>query len=134
MKKMNTDIFSHSLVVCGLALICTLLWGSAFPSIKVGYRLFEIESGDTASQILFAGYRFTLAGLLTLVIGWVKMGKFPVPDRGIWKNIMVLRTFQTILQYLFFYIGLSRTEGSKGSIIVASSYFFCNCTGTFGVY
>ena len=104
MKKINTDIFSYNLVVCGLALICTLLWGSAFPSIKVGYRLFEIESGDTASQILFAGYRFTLAGLLTLLIGWVKMGKFPVPDRGIWKNIMVLRTFQTILQYLFFYL------------------------------
>ena len=124
MKKMNTDIFSHSLVVCGLALICTLLWGSAFPCIKVGYRLFEIESGDTASQMLFAGYRFTLAGLLTLIIGWLGTGRITAPNRKIWKNILILGAFQTILQYFFFYIGLSHTEGSKGSIIVASSYFF----------
>ena len=124
MKTMNTDIFSHSLVVCGLALICTLLWGSAFPCIKVGYRLFEIESGDTASQMLFAGYRFTLAGLLTLIIGWLGTGRITAPNRKIWKNILILGAFQTILQYFFFYIGLSHTEGSKGSIIVASSYFF----------
>ena len=44
------------------ALLCCLLWGSAFPCIKIGYRLFEVDAVDTASQILFAGCRFTLAG------------------------------------------------------------------------
>lgn len=41
------------------ALICTALWGSAFPCIKVGYELFEIASSDVAGQILFAGLRFS---------------------------------------------------------------------------
>lgn len=121
--KANTSVLTKNLAVCGIALICTFLWGSAFPCIKVGYQLFAIESGDTASQMLFAGYRFTLAGLLTLVIGWVSNKKFPVPKKHIRKNVLILGLFQTTLQYLFFYIGLSHTEGSKGSIIAASNYF-----------
>lgn len=116
-------MLSRNLVVCALALICTFLWGSAFPCIKVGYRLFSIESSDTASQMLFAGYRFTLAGVLTLVIGWIVNRRFPVPKKEIRKNILVLGMFQTVLQYLFFYIGLSHTAGSKGAIITASNYF-----------
>lgn len=121
---MSEKKFSNSLVVCGLALICTFLWGSAFPSIKVGYQLFAIESKDTASQMLFAGYRFTLAGILTLLIGWIINRGFPVPKKKIWKNVGILGLFQTVVQYLFFYIGLSHAQGSKGSIIVASNYFF----------
>ena len=27
-----------------LAILCNVLWGSAFPFIKMGYRLFEIQS------------------------------------------------------------------------------------------
>ncbi|MBS6194212.1 MAG: DMT family transporter [Clostridiales bacterium] len=122
-KDNQSSVFSKNLVVCGLALICTFLWGSAFPSIKTGYRLFSIASSDTASQMLFAGYRFTMAGALTLLIGWIGSRKPPVPKKHIRKNILVLGMFQTVLQYLFFYIGLSHTEGSKGSIITASNYF-----------
>ncbi len=117
------SIFSRNLVVCGIALICTFLWGSAFPCIKTGYRLFSIADSDTAGQMLFAGYRFTLAGILTLLIGWAGNRRFPVPKRHIRKNILILGLLQTALQYLFFYIGMSRTEGSKGSIIAASNYF-----------
>ena len=32
------------------ALICTALWGSAFPCIKVGYAMFGIAPTDTTSQ------------------------------------------------------------------------------------
>ena len=45
-------------------LVCCLLWGSAFPCIKIGYKLWNIESGDVWSIILFAGTRFFLAGVL----------------------------------------------------------------------
>ena len=44
------------------AAFCCLLWGSAFPCIKIGYALFDIAGTDTASQMLFAGTRFLLAG------------------------------------------------------------------------
>ena len=45
------------------AMLCCLLWGSAFPCIKIGYGMWNIESVDTSSQILFAGMRFVLAGI-----------------------------------------------------------------------
>ncbi len=36
------------------AAFCCLLWGSAFPCIKIGYALFDIAGTDTASQMLLA--------------------------------------------------------------------------------
>ena len=50
-----------------LALISTALWGSAYPAIKIGYELFHIAADDSFSKILFAGYRFALAGILVII-------------------------------------------------------------------
>lgn len=44
--------------------------------------------------------------------------------------VMKLSVFQTILQYVFFYLGLSHTTGVKGSIIVASSSFITILTAS----
>ena len=60
--KVKQEWMQKTVVVWFGALLCCLLWGSAFPCIKIGYRLFEVDAADTASQILFAGCRFTLAG------------------------------------------------------------------------
>ena len=49
-------LFKKPIVICVMALICCALWGSAFPCVKIGYELLQIET--TGSQILFAGYRF----------------------------------------------------------------------------
>lgn len=59
-------IMQKLIVVIVLATICDILWGSAFPFIKLGYQVFQIPSNDTATQILFAGIRFTLAGILVM--------------------------------------------------------------------
>ena len=40
------------------AIFCTLLWGTAFPFIKVGYSAFQIEESDSGSKLIFAGMRF----------------------------------------------------------------------------
>lgn len=55
-------LLTRTPVVCLTAMLCCLLWGSAFPSIKIGYKLFAIKASDTGSQLLFAGIRFALAG------------------------------------------------------------------------
>ena len=123
MEKRKINL-THPGVVCALALMCTLLWGSAFPCVKTGYRLFHIASGDTGSQILFAGYRFTLAGILTWLISTVGNKRPALPKREIWGNVLLLGLIQTTMQYVFFYIGLSNTTGVKGSIITASNSFF----------
>lgn len=121
---MKEKTLSNAPVVCLLAFICCFLWGSAFPCIKIGYRLFQISSGDTASQILFAGVRFTLAGILTLLIGSIASRKILRPGKGSLKPIAALSMVQTVIQYFFFYIGLAHTTGVKSSIIEASSTFF----------
>lgn len=111
-------------IMCPLALLCTLLWGSAFPVIKVGYEALNIESNDTASIILFAGLRFILAGLLTVVIFSFIGKKVLIPKKTSLYKIAVLSIFQTIIQYLFFYLGLAHTTGVRASIINALDVFF----------
>lgn len=111
-------------VVGLLAMLCCLLWGSAFPCIKIGYELFGIESDHTASQLLFAGARFTLAGILVVLISSLAQRKPLVPKKTSWGMIGKVSIFQTILQYVFFYVGLAHTTGVKASIIEGSHVFF----------
>ena len=63
----NKQTLSKPLVVMLLAGLCCLLWGSAIPFINLGYRYFGVTSSDTATQILFGGCRFFLAGFLTIL-------------------------------------------------------------------
>lgn len=114
---------TNPLAVCLLAGICCLLWGSAFPCIKIGYGLFGIEATDTASQLLFAGLRFTLAGILVLVFAAFRRMPLLPHSRTAWKKIVVLCLFQTVMQYFFFYIGLAHTSGAKASIIEGTNVF-----------
>ncbi len=111
-------------VVCIAAMLCCLLWGSAFPVIKIGYDILGISAGDYASQILFAGLRFTAAGIMAVFFGSILAGKFLIPQKESLIKISVLSLFQTVLQYLFFYIGLAHTTGTKGSIINSLGSFF----------
>lgn len=75
------------------------------------------------SQMVFAGYRFTLAGIMVILIGSVVKGRFLCPAPSSWPMVIKLGIVQTILQYVFFYIGLAHTTGVKSSIISASTVF-----------
>ena len=123
MKK-TSEKFQNVFVVWLIATVCCSLWGSAFPIIKIGYSLFNIDSSDTASIILFAGIRFILAGVLTIIIFSFANKKLVKPKKTSLGKVCVLAMFQTILQYLFFYIGLAHTTGVKSSIIDGTSTFF----------
>lgn len=120
----KSRLLTKTWVVTLIAMLCCLLWGSAFPCIKIGYQLFHIASEDTASQILFAGVRFMLAGVLAIAIGSLAAKRVLLPSRESLGRICKLSIFQTILQYLFFYVGLAHTTGVKASIIEASNVFF----------
>ncbi len=120
----KSNILQNKLVVCILAILCCLLWGSAFPSIKIGYRLFQIAPQDSISQILFAGTRFFLAGILTITFGSLLQKKFLYPAKSSLRLVFNLSLFQTMIQYFFFYIGLAHASGVKSSIINGMSTFF----------
>ena len=104
-------------------LICCALWGSAFPCIKIGYALLGIAADDSASQLLFAGLRFTLAGILVIVGMSLAQRRALLPARRDLRPICILSLFQTIGQYLFFYLGLSKASAMSSSIIEASANF-----------
>lgn len=116
--------FTNRKVVYVTAAFCCLLWGSAYPSIKTGYLLFNIAADDIPTQILFAGYRFTLAGLLLLVIGGLSGKPLARLSRHQFGQITLLGLVQTSVQYVFFYIGLAYVSGANGSIINATGTFF----------
>lgn len=109
-------------VVCLLALLSCALWGSAFPCVKIGYDWFQIEGAG--SQILFAGCRFFLAGILTFLFGCVRERRLIGLRRSSILPVFGQGLLQTTVQYVFFYLGLAHTTGAKGSVINASNVFF----------
>ena len=119
--KTKTQMLTKGWVVALLALVCCTLWGSAFPCIKIGYSLFKISSTDTGTQILFAGLRFVLAGLLTIIIGSFMQKTVLLLSKAATGSILKLCMFQTVIQYFFFYVGLAHTTGVKGAIITGTN-------------
>ena len=107
-----------------LAIIPCMLWGLAFPAIKIGYETFSIVADDVGGQLIFAGIRFTIAGILAWIIGSAIYRRPLIPKRSSIKSIATLALFQTCLQYVFFYIGLAHSTGVKSSIINATNVFF----------
>lgn len=122
MQKEN--VLTKTGVVCLLAMVSCALWGSAFPCIKAGYQLFAVSAGDTASQILFAGIRFFLAGILVILFGSIQGRRFLKIPKGSLHRVLILSLFQTILQYTLFYMSLARTTAVNGSIIDGTVWFF----------
>lgn len=83
----------------------------------------EVDAADTASQIVFAGVRFTLAGLLVLIFASIREKKVLIPDWTILKYAVPVCLAQTVGQYFFFYIGVAHTSGVKGGIITGLGNF-----------
>ena len=122
---MNKEKFyTNKINIVIIAIICTFLWGSAFPAVKLGYELFNITSIDVGGKLIFAGYRFFLAGIFVLTLQLImKENIFKLTSKDI-KEITILGVGQTTLQYIFFYLGLTYTTGVRGSIMNGTSTFF----------
>lgn len=120
----SSPLFTNKKFVFLVATFCCLLWGSAYPAIKNGYALFHIAPDDIPSKMVFAGYRFLLAGLVLLIVAMVSGKAIGRLKKGQYKQIALLGLTQTTLQYVFFYIGLAYTTGVKGSIMNATGTFF----------
>lgn len=122
--QQSSSPLTKPIVVCLLACVCCALWGSAYPCVKLGYAMFSVNTQHVPSVILFAGMRFFLAGVLAVAIGSLSERRMLLPKgRRTWSHVLQLSLFQTILQYVLFYIGLAHTAGVKASIIGSSSAF-----------
>lgn len=121
--NLNEKTMQKTIVVVSLAVLANMLWGSAAPAIKTGYRLFEVAADDIASLILFAGVRFFLAGILAIIIGSIINGNVILPTKSSLPKICVLALFQTIIQYILFYIGCAHASGTKVTIASSTGAF-----------
>ncbi len=93
--------------------LCAALWGSAFPVIKLSYAHLSLES--YGEKLLFAGTRFTLAGLLVMGVCRRKVWRaYRDAPKGQLYGVVLGQTFG---QYVFFYYGLSVSSGALGSLL-----------------
>ena len=122
LKEKGSKVFSNPLFITLTALLCCALWGSATPAIKIGYQLM-LPDKDVPSTILFAGIRFFFAGILTVVIFSISRKKVLYPKKENLGRVGIIAAIQTVLQYIFFYVGLANTSGVKGTILIASLIF-----------
>lgn len=119
----SRKIFTKKINVIVLAIMCSVLWGSAFPTIKVSYIELGVRSGDLIAKIVFAGMRFFIASImLFLFTHFILKKSIKVNKKGV-KLLFLQGIVQTTLQYSLFYIGLSNTMGSKASILVSFETF-----------
>ena len=118
------NLFQRTAPMTLLALACTVLWGSAATVIKLGYAAMNIAEANTASQLLFAGCRFTLAGLMTLVFIALVRKQLPLPKKdGCVRRVGLLALTQTFAQYVCFYVGVAHTSGTNVAIISGTNAF-----------
>lgn len=110
--------------VFALATLCCILWGSAYPAIKNGYALLHIAPTDIASQMLFAGWRFALAGAILLLVAAAMKKPILALNGKQMRQVALLGLTQTAIQYVFFYVGLAHATGVKSSIMNATGVFF----------
>ncbi len=103
--------------------ICAVLWGSAFPFIKMVYAHWAPRGVEVDFELrsLFAGVRFSAAGAVLLMLA-------RAPGRG-WRAtplhlILAMAATQTVGQYVLFYLGLELSSAALASLLVASGSFW----------
>ena len=98
-------------------LVCTFLWGLGYPILKIACTSWNIAQDDIIGKLMFAGWRFSLSGIVLLAVSWKKHGMLPVISKKMLPRIGALGLCQTTLQYALLYIGMANTSGTKGSVI-----------------
>lgn len=124
MDNKKLSIFQQKPFVVLFATLSALTWAFAFPLIKLGLNAFDIVGDDTGAKTLFAGIRFFIAGLITLIIAKTGRKSFKISGKNNIGWLCLYSVVNTSLHYFFFYVGLSNLSGSRSSIIDSLSTFF----------
>src|SRR5699024_12056878 len=106
------------------AIFCSILWGSAFPVLKISYEEMQMAANDPIAKIVLAGMRFLLAGLM-LLAGMLLFNKrsLVVTKRQV-RFLVLFVIVQTALQYFFFYNGVANPFVMHGAILSSFGRFF----------
>ncbi len=119
----KTTIWRNKYFVAFMAVIACILWGSAFPVLKVTYEELQLAGEDQASRLLLAGMRFFSAAVLLFIFAKFALKLSWRVKKEMILPLILLGLGQTGLQYYFFYNGLAYTGGIKAAIINSAGNF-----------
>ena len=117
------SLFQRPLWVAIFALTAAVVWGWAYPLIKLGFKEFAIKPEMTGSKMLFAGVRFCLSGLIILAMAKGRGFSFRLRQGSDCGFLLLYALFNTTFHYAFFYFGLSHSEGARAAILNTLSVF-----------
>ena len=117
------SLFQRPLWVAIFALTAAVVWGWAYPLIKLGFKEFAITPEMTGSKMLFAGVRFCLSGLIILAMAKGRGFSFRLRKGSDCGFLLLYALFNTTFHYAFFYFGLSHSEGARAAILNTLSVF-----------
>lgn len=123
-KPKKRNYFTNKYGVILITLFCAILWGSAFPVLKVSYVELGIAANDLAAIIVFAGLRFFMSGIIIFGVIILGLRLSPFGKKGVYRWLFLIGLLQISIQYFFFYIGLAHTSGMKAAILSSSGVFF----------
>lgn len=107
------------------AILVMLLWGSLFPTVKLGYQVYGISTiGDI---LFFAGVRFTICGGIICLYSFMRNKEKFLPVKKSIAPILLSGVFAIILHYSFTYTGLQLTDSSKTAILKQLGALFYVC-------
>lgn len=106
------------------AIFANILWGTAFPVLKIVYKDMHIASSDFAQNIAFISIRFFLAGVIIFLFALYKKEKLFSLTKKQWGIVTLLGLCNTTILYFFFNIGVNNTSGIKASILGQIGIFF----------
>lgn len=120
----SKKIFENKASKIAIAVLCCVLWGSAFPVLKISYKELSITSIDKPELLALGGLRFFIAAILLVVFTkFVIKQSLNIGKKSIMK-LVALGFFQTAFYYYLFYNGVANTTGTKGAIIGTLETFF----------
>ena len=117
------SIFQRPVWVAVFAITAAMVWGWAYPLIKLGFREFGITPDMTGSKMLFDGIRFCLSGLIILAVAKAIHRPFALGKTSDSWYVLLFSLLNTTLHYAFFYFGLSHSEGARAAILNSMSVF-----------
>ncbi len=117
---MNELLKKKQGVAC-IAVFYTLLWGLAFPLIKL--CMSELSIVRDLDKCLLAGIRFSISGAVLSVYAGVRERRI-LPEKGDLAAVVGYGALGTAVQYACTFIGLSRVGGGVGAIFDQLCVFF----------
>ncbi len=108
-----------------ITLFVMLLWGTLFPTVKLGYSAYGIST--TGDILYFAGIRFTICGIIISLFSFLKDKESYKPVKHTLCPILLSGIFAIVLHYAFTYMGLMLTESSKTAILKQVGVLFYVC-------